>query len=260
MRFSNTYIVGFAAAVCLACSVVVSVSAVGLRDRQSANKILDRQKKVLTVAGLIEEGESVDPARVEELFGQNIETRVVELATGSYDPDVDALAYDQQKALKDPDLSRAAPANDAGIQRLPIDALVYLVRSGDQISKVILPIEGKGLWSTLYGFLALAPDTTTIEGIIFYEHGETPGLGGEVDNPSWKALWVGREAFDDQWEPAIEVVKGTAGPVEDDPYRVDGLSGATITARGVSQLVRFWLGDEGYGPYLERFRGERNAA
>ncbi len=260
MRFSNPYIVAFAAAVCLVCSVVVSVSAVGLRERQSANKILDRQKKVLTVAGLIEEGEATEPARIEELFAQRIESRAVELETGAYDPDVDPLAYDQQKALKEPELSRPAPPNKAGIQRLPTDALVYLVRDDDEISKVILPIEGKGLWSTLYGYLALAPDTTTIDGIIFYEHGETPGLGGEVDNPSWKALWVGRQAYDDEWEPAIEVIKGSAGAIEEDPYRVDGLSGATITARGVSELVQFWLGDHGFGPYLERFRNERNAA
>jgi Na+-transporting NADH:ubiquinone oxidoreductase subunit C len=260
MRFSNSYIVGFAAAVCLVCSVVVAVSAVGLRDRQIANKVLDRQKKVLTVAGLISEGESVEPQVVEQLFNEKIETRVINLETGEDAADVDPLVFDQQKALKDPSLSRAAPANSAGIQRLPNNSLVYFVSDGDEVAKLILPIEGKGLWSTLYGYLALGPDTKTIEGIIFYEHGETPGLGGEVDNPSWKALWVGREAYDEQWQPAISVIKGMAGPPEQDPYQVDGLSGATITARGVSELVRFWLGDQGFGVYLGRFRAERSAA
>ena len=129
-----------------------------------------------------------------------------------------------------------------------------------QVEKIILPIEGKGLWSTLYGFLALGPDTTSITGITFYQHGETPGLGGEVDNPSWKALWPGRRAFDDEWKPAIQVIKGRAKSAAEDPYRVDGLSGATLTARGVNELVRYWLGEEGFGPYLERFRSERNAA
>jgi Na+-transporting NADH:ubiquinone oxidoreductase subunit C len=260
MQFSNKYVVAFAAAVCLVCSVVVSVSAVGLRERQDANKILDRQKKVLTVAGLIEEGQAVDPTEVDRLFAENIEARVIDLESGAYDESADALTYDQRKALKDPALSRQAPANNAGVQRLPNDALVYLVRDGEEVSKFVLPIEGKGLWSTLYGFLALGPDTDTIEGIIFYEHGETPGLGGEVDNPSWKGLWVGREAFDDSWQPAIDVIKGAAGPPESDPYRVDGLSGATITARGVGYLVRFWLGDDGFGPYLSRVRSEGSAA
>lgn len=260
MRHDNTYIVGFAAAVCLACSVVVATSAVGLRARQDVNRVLDRQKKVLTVAGLIDEGQTIEPQKVVELFTNSIEARVIDLSSGTVDPDVDPDAFDQQKALKDPAQSRQAPANSAGIRRLPTDALVYLFKPEGEVEKIILPIEGKGLWSTLYGYLALAPDTTTIEGIIFYQHGETPGLGGEVDNPSWKALWVGREAYNDDWEPAIAVIKGAAGPPEEDPYEVDGLSGATITGRGVSELVRFWLGDNGFGPYLENFRSERSRA
>lgn len=260
MRHNNTYIVGFAAAVCLVCSVFVATSAVGLRTRQEVNRVLDRQKKVLTVAGLIEEGESIESQKVQELFEENIQAKVIELASGEPDPEIDPDAFDQQKAQKDPERSREAPPNSAGIRRLPDDALVYLLKSGDTVEKIILPIEGKGLWSTLYGYLALAPDTTTIAGIIFYEHGETPGLGGEVDNPSWKALWSGRQAYDEDWDPAITVIKGNAGPPDTDPYRVDGLSGATITARGVSELVRFWLGEDGFGPYLEWFRSERSPA
>ena len=121
---------------------------------------------------------------------------------------------------------------------------------GEEIRMLILPIEGKGLWSTMYGFIALAPDTTTIKGLTFYEHGETPGLGGEVDNPSWKALWKGRQAYDGEWNPEIEVIKGAAGPPEEDPFRVDGLSGATLTCRGVSSTVQFWLSDDGFKPFL----------
>ena len=105
-------------------------------------------------------------------------------------------------------------------------------------------------------YLALEPDARTIRGITFYEHGETPGLGGEVDNPRWKALWPGRLAFDDRGNPKISVKKGLAGPVDEDPYQVDGLSGATITSRGVTNLVRFWLGDDGFGPCLDKYRAE----
>ena len=132
--------------------------------------------------------------------------------------------------------------------------MVYRVVRDGKLQAIIVPISGKGLWSTLYGYLALAPDTRTIRGITFYEHGETPGLGGEVDNPRWQALWKGRLAYDDSWRPAIGVKKGRAGSVERDPYQVDGLSGATITSRGVGHLVRFWLGEHGFGPYLAGVR------
>ncbi len=258
-QYSNAYIIGFAAGVCLICSIVVATSAVVLKERQDLNKVLDRQKKVLIVAGLMEEGQTITADEVQQIFDDNIRIRAIDLQTGDFDEDIDTVIYDQRKATKDLALSRVAPTNRAGITRLPLKALVYERFSGDEIELLILPIEGKGLWSTLYGFLALAPDTTTIEGMTFYEHGETPGLGGEIDNPRWKSLWKGRSAYDAQWQPAITVIKGAAGPAEDDPYRVDGLSGATLTCRGVSNLVQFWLSADGFEPFLAKFRGERSA-
>ena len=253
---SNAYIIGFATTVCLVCSIVVSTSAVALRERQDRNKVLDRQTQVLVVAGLLEEGQKASPEDVESIFDENIQIRVINLETGEYEDSIESSTYDQRKATKDPSASRTAPANNAGLTRLPDNALVYQRVEDDAVQSLILPIEGKGLWSTLYGFIALAPDTTTIQGITFYEHGETPGLGGEVDNPNWKALWVGRQAYDNDWAPAIEVIKGAAGPVAEDPFRVDGLSGSTLTARGVTNLVQFWLGENGFDPYLERLRAE----
>ena len=106
----------------------------------------------------------------------------------------------------------------------------------------------------MYGFLALDPDLATIRGLTFYQHGETPGLGGEVDNPRWKALWPGRIAFDETGEPVIAVARGRVGTPQQDPHRVDGLAGATLTSRGVTAMLRFWLGEHGYGPYLERLK------
>jgi Na+-transporting NADH:ubiquinone oxidoreductase subunit C len=260
MQRSNSYIILFAAAVCLVCSVFVAFAAVTLKERQDVNAVLDRQKKVLIVADLLEEKAKVAPEEVQALFDEWIVAKVVDLETGSYDESIDAATYDQKRALKDPATSKAAPENRAGLTRVPLRALVYQVVDEGQIEKVILPIEGKGLWSTLYGFLALAPDTTSITGITFYQHGETPGLGGEVDNANWKALWAGRRAFDDEWNPAIEIIKGAAGPPAEDPYAVDGLSGATLTCRGVNHLLHYWLGEQGFGPYLERFRSQRSAA
>lgn len=259
-QYSNAYIIGFATTVCLVCSIVVSTSAVALRERQDRNKVLDRQTKVLVVAGLLGEDQPATAEEVEGLFSDNIRIRAVDLASGSYDESVDVTTFDQRKAAKDASTSRAAPVNNAGITRLPETVLVYQKVDDDVVEMLILPIEGKGLWSTLYGFLALAPDTTTIDGITFYEHGETPGLGGEVDNPAWKAKWEGRQAYDENFEPVITVIKGAAGPVAEDPYQVDGLSGATLTARGVSHLVQFWLGDNGFGPYLEKYRTEGGAS
>ncbi|MCE2390606.1 MAG: Na(+)-translocating NADH-quinone reductase subunit C [Proteobacteria bacterium] len=254
MQHSARYVVIFAAAVCVVCSVFVSAAAVSLRERQEANKLLDRQKKVLTVAGMMRDGESLPAAEVARIFETSVRTHVVRLAGGRMLPDVDPELYDPRQAAADPDRSHPAPSNRAGILRVADQQLVYHVVEDGDVSAVILPIEGKGLWSTLYGYLALAPDTRTVRGITFYEHGETPGLGGEVDNPGWKAKWPGRLAFDEDWTPRIGVKKGVAGPPESDPYRVDGLSGATITSRGVTQLLEFWLGEAGFGPYLTEFR------
>lgn len=128
-------------------------------------------------------------------------------------------------------------------------APVYLVKDGATIEQVILPIEGAGLWATMYGFLAVEADGETARGLQFYEHGETPGLGDAVDKPAWRDQWRGKRLFDDNGDPLIEVVKGPAPDGSD--YQIDGLAGATLTGRGVSVFVRYWISDEGYGPYLK---------
>ena len=253
MQHNTTYTIGFAAIVCIVCGAFVSGSAVSLKDKQVANALLDKQKKVLSVTGLLKAGEAPTADQVKEIFASSIRPKLIDLKTGNY-VEGDAASFDQLKASKDPAQSTEAPTNDAKVARIPNKALVYQVVDGEQVKMVVLPVEGKGLWSTLYGFLALDKDVNTIKGLTFYQHGETPGLGGEVDNPKWKALWPGRKAFGDDGQPKIAVIKGQAGPVAEDPYQVDGLSGATITARGVSHLVQFWLGTHGFGPYLKQFK------
>jgi Na+-transporting NADH:ubiquinone oxidoreductase subunit C len=188
-----------------------------------------------------------------------VEPKIVDLATGDYasPSEFDPEAYDQRVASNDPDLSKTIPPSDdlAGIKRRETHSFVYLIEEDGKLDQVILPIRGKGLWSTLYGFLALASDMRTIRGITFYEHGETPGLGGEVDNPKWKKQWSGKLAFDEQGDVGIEVIRGEVNPdSEDAQYQIDGLTGATITARGVSDLVQYWLGKDGFGPYLDKQR------
>ena len=118
-----------------------------------------------------------------------------------------------------------------------------------------MPIKGYGLWSTLHGFLALESDLKTVVGLGYYEHAETPGLGGEVDNPSWKAKWVGKEVFGDNNEIMIKVVKGAVDSASPKAkYQMDGLSGATLTSRGVENMLQYWLSDQGFGPYFDKVR------
>jgi Na+-transporting NADH:ubiquinone oxidoreductase subunit C len=260
MQRNPLYTILFATAVCIVCAIVVSSAAVSLKERQDLNAALEKQRNVLQAAGFIAAGQKVDAAEVEELFKQ-IEMHVIDLETGEDVPDIDPRTFDQLKASKDPQQSVVAPSNSAGVKRVPNHALVYEVfDDSGALDMVVLPIEGYGLWSTLYGFIALESDLSTVRGITFYQHGETPGLGGEVDNPNWKKKWVGRQVFDDSGDVELTVIKGQAGPPSEDPYEVDGLSGATITSRGVSNLVHFWLGEDGFGSFLDKLSNERAAA
>ncbi len=241
---------------CLVCSIIVSGAAVGLKDLQRANKQLDLQKNILLAAGLITP-DRTDKATILSEY-EKIEPRVIDLETGNY-TDTDPVTYDQRKASKDPARSRVLTGAEdiASIKRLENESKVFLVREDGKLAKVILPVRGYGLWSTLYGFVALKPDANTVVGLGFYEHAETPGLGGEVDNPNWKSQWPGKKVLDDRGELALEVVKGSVDAgMPGAENKVDGLSGATLTSKGVSNLVQFWLGDQGFGPYLEKLRKE----
>lgn len=264
MQLSPTaYTFAFAAAVCLVCSILVSTAAVGLRDIQERNRLLDRRQNVLAAAGLIEPGERPPAREVDAMFEERIEAMAVDMVTGENLPEIEAADYDAAAMRRDPEQHRAVPRNPAGVSRIPDYMVVYYVYDEDGVEdgereSLVLPIEGDGLWSTLYGYIAMEMDMQTVRGITFYAHEETPGLGGEVDDPDWQANWEGREIYDENWEPTLEVVQGEdVGPPEEEPHRVDGLSGATITARGVHNMIHFWMGDEGFGPLLKRLREEQ---
>ncbi len=236
---------------CLVCSVIVSGAATLLKPKQVANKLLDKKANILTVSGIDLDGRSVEDAF------QQIETRVINLQTGEYTDAVDAQSYDQRKASKDPAMTLPLSKQDniAQIAGLPKFANVYLVKEAEQIQKIILPIEGYGLWGTLYGFLALEGDAETVSSITFYEHKETPGLGGEVENQKWQASWDGKQLYDDQGQPALGLVKGSVDPrAPNSQYKIDGLAGATLTSNGVTNMVQFWVGDKAFGPFLKRVR------
>lgn len=256
-----------AVALCLVCAVLVSFGAVALKPMQVYNKSLDMKKNILDVAGLLEAGADIDKS-----FSERIEAKVVDLETGAYVDNVDANAYDQRKAAKDPAQSVAIPKNKdlAHIRVKAKLAKVFLVKDGEKIKSIILPVSGYGLWSTLYGFLSLDADGQTVQSINFYDQAETPGLGGEVVNPKWRALWKGKKvyaeteqhSFDkgsvegaDFGEPALHLIKGGVDNNKPEAiYEVDGLAGATLTSTGVTNLVRYWMSEEGFAKYLNKVR------
>jgi Na+-transporting NADH:ubiquinone oxidoreductase subunit C len=245
----KTLIVAFS--LCIVCSVIVSTAAVMLKPAQQANQSLDRKRNILAAAGMLDENISID-----EQFAK-MTPRVVDLRTGKFSDAVDAEGYNERKAAKDPAQSDALSSSEdiAKVFRREHYAVVYVANDTQgEVDKIILPIRGYGLWGTLYGFIALEGDASTVAGIGFYEHKETPGLGGEVDNPRWKGLWPGKQVYKDG-ELEIAVVKGTVDPsAAGADYQVDGMAGATLTTRGVSNLVQFWLGDNGFAPFLNNLK------
>ena len=235
---------------CFVCSVIVSTAAVLLRPMQDANKDQDRKKNILLAAGLYQEGIEID-----EQFSV-IKARLVDLDTGTFSLESDISSFDQRKSAKDPSQSMALTSDQdqAKISRRENQALVYIVEAKGEFDKIILPVHGYGLWSTLYGFVALESDLNTIAGLGFYEHGETPGLGGEVDNPRWKAFWPGKQVYK-EGTVAIQLIKGVVDPSSiDSSYQVDGLSGATLTSTGITNLLQFWLGQNGFQTFISNFK------
>ncbi len=232
---------------CLICSILVAGSAVGLRPWQEAAKARDRQSNILSVAQL--------PLKnIRQTYQQRINARLIDLATGEFAAG-DADTYDMVRAAKEPARSIAIPKESdvAGIRRRAKLAPVYFVKNAQgQTETLILPVYGQGLWSTMYGFIALQPDGNTVKGITFYEHGETPGLGSEIQNPRWQALWTGKQFYNADGQFELKIIKGSADPA--DRHKVDGISGSTLTSNGVEHLFAYWMGQHGYGAFLSKLR------
>ncbi|SFQ03816.1 Na+-transporting NADH:ubiquinone oxidoreductase subunit C [Nitrosomonas cryotolerans] len=278
---SNSKTLLVALSVCLVCSLIVAGTTVLLKPIQTANQSAERKRIIVEIAELITPGISIDQAY------QKLNIDMVELSSGKTIDINDAENFDIVKATKDIDLSTPIEreADLAQIRRKPKYLPVYQVNDASGgIKTLILPVYGYGLWSTLYGFLALEGDLRTVQGLKFYQHAETPGLGGEIDNPQWLALWKGKIILDENWQPYAKLIQGRTrttateaqykanglagttsairGETETDTaaarHKVDGLAGATLTTRGVENLLNFWLGKEGFGPYLNRLRKERS--
>jgi len=242
--FGRTLI--FVLITCLVCSVIVAGAAVGLKPLQTANKLLYKQTKVLEASGLLETAGKDIPGT----YAKYVESKLIDLDSGEF-VEGDAVSFDQRLAALDQNNSKK-PTNDiAKINRRANQTVVYLVKNDSgKTETVVLEMRGSGLWSMMYAFVGLSTDLNTVKSVIYYDQGETPGLGGEVENPRWKALWVGKKLFNESGEIAIKVVKG--GAKAGDIHGVDGLSGATLTAQGVERTFKFWLGEEGFGPFIKK--------
>lgn len=241
-------------AVCLLCSILVSFTAVSLKPQQDANKELDRKQNILRAAGLLLAGATTDAAgRGAEALFESFEVRAVDLNSGGFTSEIDPATYDQIRAARFAESSRNLSAQEdiATLGRRENIGLAYFKRdAAGELERLVIPVRGYGLWGTLFGFLAIDRDLATAVGLSFYAHKETPGLGGEVDNAGWKASWGGVMLFDESGEPAVRLVKTRS----DSEHEIDALSGATLTTRGVENLIAFWTGELGYGPMLKRLR------
>lgn len=254
---------------CLVCSVVVSSLAVGLKERQAEQKETFRKKNILLAAQLLGTDEDLNAEEIADRFEKQITTTYVDLETNKpprSTPDRDAL--NTERAVRSPEYSDLVTSlgenvrDIAGIRNREKYTTVYEVREGDALKTLVIPVRGYGLWSTLWGFIALdmkqaaeGPEQIEVAGLTYYKHGETPGLGGEVDNPLWKNKWPGKHVYDSDWNVAIEVAKNAQTD-----YQVDAISGATLTSNGVTNMLQFWLGEQGFGPYLKRISGTGSKA
>lgn len=238
------------------CSIALAAAVTLLKPIQAKNKELEKQRKVLAAAHVLEEGKG-SPEQVNAAFSK-FERYIVTLETGAFRKVALDDRFDQRKATRDPARSIAlTDAQDiAGLKRRANEADIYVLRDASgKVKQLLLPISGYGLWSTLYGYLVLEADANTVAGITFTEHAETPGLGGEVDNPKWKALWTGKKVYNANQDNVLRLIKGNVDSTDPDAaYKVDGLSGASLTSNGVSHLVKFWTGDLGFRKFLNQVR------
>lgn len=230
----NAKALRFAIIVCLVCSVLVSGAALGLRDRQEANLRVDIQKNILKSVGL------VDPTFTPEQIVSTYEKRISGIVLTTDGTVIEGRKPDDVDPEKEPQLLRLYERVDDG------NVVAYT-----------FPIVGKGLWSTLYGYFALESDLNTVKGITFYQQGETPGLGAEIEKPWFQENFVGKKILaGDGTIESVKVVKGKAAEVHpnDTEHYVDGISGATITSKGVTEMIGRTIRQ--YEPYFAKLRGQ----
>ncbi len=236
-----------AVSVALICAITVSLTAVLLRPVQVANLQREREAQLALIIAQLPGMEEI----LRSAGADSLVTRTVSLTDGGFAPDIDAATFDQRAAAGDPELSiELAPDSDiAGIKRRSNFAPVFFLEKDGRPFLTVLPFHGAGYQSTFYGYLALQEDLNTVAALTIYETGDTPGLGARIAEAEWQALWPGKQVADETGAIRIEAIRDAAGP-----HQVDAISGATRTTDGVTNALRFWLGDDGFGPFLDNLR------
>ena len=237
---------------------LVSAAVVLLRPVQMENRMLQQARNVLQLTGDHPGSAALDEVGMLERF-RALDARVVDLDTGHFAPGVDPYTLDVRLARDDPERSAAIPPGEdaAQVGRRARHAVVYLVWDERALERVVLPVHGMGMWSTIRGFIALEGDLNTIAAASFFEQAETPGVGDRITRADWLGKWQGRKVYDEDGVPQFAIAAGRVEPGSASAlHHVDGLSGATVTADAVTAMVQFWFGPWGYQGLLERLRAE----
>lgn len=240
----------------IVCSSLVSAAVVALRPIQLNNQMLDRSRNIMQLTGLLTADQAIEDDEMLELY-KRLDLRIIDIDAADYDGKIDADTFSERQSLNDPDKSVAIPSDQdqAKLGRRSRFAPVYMVWNKGEIDRVILPVRGSGMWSVLYGYIALEPDLNTISGMTFYEQNETPGLGDQITHTHWLEQWKGRQVYDFNGNPRFRINEGTVQPGSaSSEYEVDALTGATVTANAVTSMMHYWFGPHGYQPFLLAMR------
>lgn len=242
--------VGIAVIVAFVCAVVVSATSVTLKPLQVAHLEAERIARMEAMLDTLPGMRSL----MEEAGVTALEARMVNLSEGRFAPGIDLADYDAIAAAADPVTSIEIPpeADVAGIKRRENYVPVYLLERNGKLLLLVLPMRATGYQSTITAMLALEPDLRTIAALTITGHGETPGIGARITDPAFIDLWPGKLAADESGNIVIEVVRGQARG----PYEVDAISGATRSSNAIGSMLTFWLGDLGFGPFLNHLEQE----
>ncbi len=229
-------------------ALAVSSAAVLLGPRLDANRAAAQQARLEAMLAEL-------PALADILSGtgaESLEILVADLRTGGL-ADIDPAGFDPAALGPEDQTELSAEADIAGIGTRPDLVPIYLARDGDEIAVAVLPVIGQGYQSRIEAYLALEGDLDTVAGLTITEQGETPGLGAVIQTASWQGQWPGTLLTDEAGDLAVAVVRGGA----DEAWEVDAITGATRTSNGVQNMIRFWVGPNGYGPILDGLREGR---
>lgn len=240
----------------LVCSSLVSAAVVVLRPIQLNNQMLDRSRNIMQLTGLLPGDQVIEDEDMLELY-KTLDVRIINIDEADYNKEIDPVTFNTRLALNDPDLSVAIPSelDLASLGRRTRFVPVYMVWDDDGLDRVILPVRGNGMWSMLYGYIALEPDFNTISGMTFYEQNETPGLGDQITHGHWLEQWQGRQVYGVEGNPRFRINEGVVKPgSEAFQFEVDALTGATVTGDAVTSMVHYWFGPHGYRDFLLSLR------